>query len=189
MPTSRALFAKTADVYARTLFEGAMADGSVDVADESLHTIAATIRSHNDLRWTLGDPFVPGDAKRAILREVFADQNPLAVEVVATMAERDNLDVLADAVSDYERIAEAERGVAVLEVTTAVQLTEQVRASLVERLSAEVGKPVSLRERVDASILGGIIVNRSGRVLDASVSSQLAAARRVLSSAATGGEA
>lgn len=189
MPTSRAVFAKTADVYARTLFEGAAADGSVDVADESLHTMAATLREHSQLRWTLTDAFVPGEAKRAIVREVFAGQHPMAVEVVATMAEMDNLDVLGDAVLDYERIAEAERGVAVLEVTTAVSLTEELRASLVRRLSADLGKPVALRERVDQAILGGIIVNRSGRVLDASVSSRLATARRALSSATTGGEA
>lgn len=189
MPTKKALVAKTAEVYAKALYQGAAEAGAVDSVDESLRTVVSTIRAHNDLRWTLDDTFVPVEARRGILREVFAGEQPLVVEVVAMMVEMDNMDVLGEVLRAFARIAEQERGIAVLEVTTAVPLSDQVRASLVERMTAQIGKSVALRERVDPSILGGVIINRSGRVLDASVSSQLTHARRTLSSAFTGGEA
>ena len=69
------------------------------------------------------------------------------------------------------------------EVTTAVPLTDEMCASLVSKLTASLGRPVTLRERVDASIIGGIIVNVGGRVLDGSLSSQLDSVRSTLSTA------
>jgi F-type H+-transporting ATPase subunit delta len=73
-------------------------------------------------------------------------------------------------------------------VTTAIPLTDALRASLTEKLAAALGRPVTLRERVDGSILGGIRINVAGRVLDGSLSSQLDAMRATLSNASQGGE-
>ena len=50
----------------------------------------------------------------------------------------------------YAAIAEAERGIIVAEVTTAVPLDYALRASVTDKLAASLGRPVSLRERVDS---------------------------------------
>ncbi|HEY5488953.1 MAG TPA: F0F1 ATP synthase subunit delta, partial [Candidatus Limnocylindrales bacterium] len=76
----------------------------------------------------------------------------------------------------------------VAEVTTAVPLDDALRASLTEKLIASLGRPVSLREDVDASILGGVVITVAGRVLDGSVASQLEEMRRALATT-QGGEA
>ncbi|MDZ4181078.1 MAG: F0F1 ATP synthase subunit delta, partial [Coriobacteriia bacterium] len=96
---------------------------------------------------------------------------------------------LGDVYRSFGEIAEAERGIVIAEVTTAIALTDATRASLVDKLSAALGSPVSLRERVDGSILGGVRINVAGRVLDGSIASQLDAMRAALSNASQGGEA
>ena len=75
----------------------------------------------------------------------------------------------------------------VAEVTTAIPLDDALRAAVTGRLAASLGRPVVLREQVDASILGGIRIKVAGRVLDGSVSTQLESVRQALKSA-TGGE-
>ena len=60
---------------------------------------------------------------------------------------------------------------------------------MTSKLAAQIGRPVSLRERVDPSIVGGIVIRVGGRVLDGSVSSQLEGMRKALVTASAGGEA
>ena len=95
---------------------------------------------------------------------------PEAVAIATLAVERGHGGSLGTIAERFGEIAEAERGVVVAEVTTAVPLTDALRASLTEKLAAALGRPVSLRERVDASILGGIRINVAGRVLDGSLS-------------------
>jgi F-type H+-transporting ATPase subunit delta len=59
----------------------------------------------------------------------------------------------------------------------------------VNQISQATGRPVTLRERVDESILGGIRINVAGRVLDGTVASQLGNVRLALTTARQGGEA
>ena len=147
------------------------------------------VRGHLDLRAALVDTSVPADAKRDVLREIFGETvTPEALAVVTTMVERGLTDLLPDLARVFGEIAETERGVVVAEVTTAVPLDDALRASLTDKLAGSLGRPVSLRERVDETILGGIVIKVAGRVLDGSVASQLDGMRRALATAQGGEE-
>jgi F-type H+-transporting ATPase subunit delta len=179
----------TASAYARALFELASLSGSVDAADVSLATVVAAVRGELDLREALTDTSVPVEAKRAVLREIFgSDVTPEALAIVTLLVERDLAELLADVARIYAEIAEAERGIVAADVTTAVPLDDALRASLTDKLAASLGRPVSLREHVDAGIVGGVVIKVAGRVLDGSVASQLEGVRRALSTD-PGGEA
>jgi F-type H+-transporting ATPase subunit delta len=179
----------TASAYARTLFELASLTDSVDATDVALGTVVSTVRGQLDLREALTDTSVPVEAKRAVLREVFGGEvTPEALSIVTLLVERDLVALLDDVARLYAEIAEAERGIVPAEVTTAVPLDDALRASLTSKLAASLGRPVSLRENVDPSIVGGVVIKVAGRVLDGSVASQLESVRRALATN-PGGEA
>jgi F-type H+-transporting ATPase subunit delta len=141
-----------------------------------------------DLRRALTDSTVPVEKKRDVLRDIFGESvTPEALAIVTILAERDATASLTGVARAYRGIAEAERGIIVAEVTTAVPLDDALRASVTDRLAASLGRPVTLRETVDASILGGIRITVAGRVLDGSVSTQLEGVRQALTSAQGGG--
>ena len=178
-----------AEAYARALFELATLADSVDATDASLGELVRGVRGHLDLRSALVDTSVPADAKREVLREIFGENvTPEALAVVTTMVERGLTDQLPDLARVLGEIAETERGIVVAEVTTAVPLDDALRASLTDKLAASLGRPVSLRERVDETILGGIVIKVAGRVLDGSIASQLDGMRRALATAQGGEE-
>ena len=64
----------------------------------------------------------------------------------------------------------------------------RVREQVKDKLVADLGKDVVLREKVDPAIIGGIVMSSGGLRIDASIASQLENARCVLSAAHTGGE-
>ncbi|MEN6430420.1 MAG: ATP synthase F1 subunit delta [Coriobacteriales bacterium] len=178
------------ETYARALFDLAAASDSVDAVDEGLRGVAAAVRGSIDLREALVDTGIPAEKKRDVLRDIFGGAvAPEALAVITLLGDRDLTGYIGDLARAYATIAEAERGIVVAEVTTAVPLTDALRAALVDKLSTALGRKVSLRESVDESILGGIVIRVAGRVLDGSVTSQLRELRHVLITSRQGGEA
>jgi F-type H+-transporting ATPase subunit delta len=174
--------------YAKALYDLASMAGTVDATDESIAAAAAAVRGNIDLRRALTDTSVPAEKKRDVLRDIFgAHVTPEALAIVTLVAERGDLAALTDVARAYRGLAEAERGVVVAEVLTAVPLDDALRASVSDKLAASLGRPVTLRETVDATILGGIRIKVAGRVLDGSVSTQLEGVRQALTSAQGGG--
>lgn len=183
---------RTSDVaagYARSLYDMAVLSDAVDAVDEGLTAAASAVRGNLDLRTALADTSLHVEKKRAVLRDIFGDTvAPEALAMVTLLVERGRTDAIGEVARIFGEIAEQERGIQVAEVTTAVELDEAQRASITEKLTASVGRPVALRERVDPAILGGIRIKIAGRVLDGSIATQLEGMRRTLASA-QGGEA
>jgi F-type H+-transporting ATPase subunit delta len=176
--------------YARALFELAVLSDSVDATDEGMSSVVAAVRGNIDLREALTSTGVPAETKRDILREIFgASVSPEALAITTAVVERGQLALLGDVAEAYRDIAQKERGIVVAEVTTAIPLDDALRASVSDKLAAALGSPVSLRERVEPTIVGGIVIKVAGRVLDGSVSSQLEAMRKALATTPQGGEA
>jgi F-type H+-transporting ATPase subunit delta len=174
--------------YARALYDLAVLSDAVDATDEGLAACAAAVRGSADLRSALTDTSVPAEKKRDVLRDIFgAGVTPEVLAIVTVLAERGLTGLLTDVARIHREIAESERDVVVAEVTTAVPLDDALRASVTGKLTASLGRPVVLRETVDASILGGIRIQVAGRVLDGSVSTQLEGVRQALTSTQGGG--
>jgi F-type H+-transporting ATPase subunit delta len=178
-----------AEAYARGLFELAGVDGSVDAADAALEAAVIALRSHAELRDTLADASVPAEGKRAVVAELFAESSAPVAAVVGLMADNGDIGLVEDVARIFTTVAENERGAVVARVTTAVELDDATRTGLVEDLRTFLGTPVVLRENVDPSIVGGIVINVAGKVIDGSVAARLDATRRALSTTSTGGEA
>lgn len=178
------------ETYARVLFDLAALADSVDVADEGLRSVVKAVRGNVDLRDALTDTALPAETKRGVLRDIFGEEvSPEVLAVVTLMVDRGHADRLGELALMFATIAEKERGVVIAEVTSAVALTDDLRAKLIDKLTTAIGGAVSLRESVDPAILGGIVIRVAGRVLDGSVTAQLRDLRQALLTARQGGEA
>lgn len=183
MPTNRLLAKEEVATYAGVLLNSALEEGGrdrvLDVRDQ-LEQVLAIYRGNADLREALSNPAFLPEQRHELAANVFEGIDPLAVSVLAVMAERDNFGMLSQVVSAYRDASEEKLGVCVVDVTTVVALDDELRSAIAEKLSKDLGKDVVLREHIDASILGGIIMSTHGKRIDASVASQLKHVRNVL---------
>jgi F-type H+-transporting ATPase subunit delta len=178
-----------ADTYARSMMDLASLADTVVAAEAQLKDIVMTVRGHVDLRDALSSATVPAEKKREVLRGIFGEHvDPAVLAIVQVIVEAGHVDALGDVASAFTSLVEEQLGVVPAEVTTAVPLTDALRASIGDKLSSLVGKHVVLRERVDPAILGGIVVNVAGRVLDGSLLKQLNGVRAALVTASAGGD-
>lgn len=119
--------------------------------------------------------------QRALAGLLPADADPLVRNLLYTLAEHDDLDLLGDIVETLRaRVRQAEAGPIPVEVTTAIALTAEQQAALEARLVAQYGAALSYAYRVDPAILGGMVVRVGDKLIDGSVASKLAAMKQTL---------
>ena len=114
--------------------------------------------------------------------------SPEVLETLAAMQREDDLDLVSQVAKQYKEYLDAEDKTVSVTVTTAVPLDDDLREKVRAKAEADLKAPVYLVERVDPSIIGGIMLEARGKRYDASVRAQLANLRKTLSSSFIGGE-
>lgn len=114
--------------------------------------------------------------------------SPEVLETLAAMQREDDLDLVAQVAKQYKEYLDAEDKTVSVTVTSAVPLDDDLREKVRAKAEADLKAPVYLVERVDPSIIGGIMLEARGKRHDASVRAQLANIRKTLSSSFIGGE-
>lgn len=191
MPINRQIVKEQVATYAAVLLDGVYeAGGQNDVLEvrDQLESIVRIMRSNMDLASAVGDSSYTPEQRAEVVRGVFGACNPVLVDVVAVMAERGNMDLLPRVSEVYGRQLEAKLNMTVVDVTTVVELDDHLREVIVRKAETDLGTKVVLREHIDPSLLGGILMNANGKRIDASVLTQLENARTVLKDTTDGGE-
>jgi F-type H+-transporting ATPase subunit delta len=169
--------------YASALFDVAGKTGRTDRAGEELAAIARAVESHAELQQIFETPAVPAATKKAIVTAVLESAGGVSDEITRLMtmlAERDRLSILPELQQAYADRLLVARRVVPAEVVTAAPLTDVSRAALSKALGAATGSQVTLTERVDPAIVGGVIAKVGSLVFDGSVTRQLERLRQKL---------
>jgi len=109
------------------------------------------------------------------LYELAQDKNFLnEANFLLQLVEKHREAALPAILREYVELAkEDKRNLLMADVTTALPLTAGQEQALAEKLAAMTGRTIKIRQHVDSSILGGIVVRVGDKLLDGSVSHQL----------------
>ena len=137
-------------------------------------TKVATALEDPVLRLTAESPRISPAQKQQLLRERLGDSvAPQTYNLISLMARRGRLELLPDVLTWFGEQADRALNIRHFTVTTATPLTEQQRAQLRQRLGGAAGSQVMLDERVDANILGGLVLREEDVIRDFSVRAKL----------------
>ncbi|MBQ3329341.1 MAG: ATP synthase F1 subunit delta [Eggerthellaceae bacterium] len=183
MPTNRLLVKEQIATYTQLLFEAAKNDGGAEGVLEACvnaKSMVKALRSNADLEGALKDPGYSAEQKAQIVRGVFAGASGALLGAVAVMAERGELDLLPRVAEQLEERMGDELNLVIVNVETAVELDDNLREQIKKKAESELGKSVVLRERVDKSIIGGIIMSTKDERIDASLLTRVERTREAL---------
>ena len=102
----------------------------------------------------------------------------LALNLLSLLAIRNLCHVVPGILDQYGRLVDQHGGIERAEVISAVPLDDGQLSKVTKIVEELVGKSVGLTSRVQAEILGGLIVRVSDRVIDGSVRAALREMRR-----------
>lgn len=169
--------------YAKALFELAKERDQTELVGRELGDLMATFESDADLRAFFAQPWTPATVKRTVATEIAqrSGLSTLTSNFLTLVAGRGRTDHLEAIDEKYRKLLDEDLGRVRARVRTAVPLTDQERGMLSARLEQALrNHQVVLEEIVDRTMLGGIIVESGGGVLDGSLEGQLERMRRRL---------
>ena len=171
--------------YASAAFSVATETGDYDAWLNVLQEFARILRTRS-ARTIFMSPAVPKSQKIAAIDQLLPSATPVIRNFLHMLAERDRLDEvpgIADALRD---MINARRGIVTADVTTAVPLDRDMERLVAQRLAAHLGRDpdkVTIRSRVDPTIIGGVVARVGDRLIDDSVRGRLERLRRTLAGA------
>lgn len=112
--------------------------------------------------------------------EVLAQASPELLAALSCMVTRGQLDMLPQVAEAFRAMADEDKDVVGVTVTTAIPLDDELRAKIRTRLEQDLDREVFLIEQVDPTIIGGLVLEARGQRRDVSVKTQLRAARKTL---------
>jgi F-type H+-transporting ATPase subunit delta len=162
--------------YAAALFDVTRKTGTEAKAGQDLVTIAELINGHPELRQVFESPALPVHIKRAVLVALRGQIPEVSGEVkrlLELLAQFDRLGMIpAVAAAFTERLMQS-RKIVPAEVVTAVPLSDANRTALSSALAKAIGSEVTITERIDPAIIGGVVARVGSVVFDGSIARQL----------------
>lgn len=161
--------------YARALYELADAQKELDAVAADLRALAAALDNSDDLRRLVASPVLSRDEQGRAMAAIMEAMGTGALtrNTVGLLAQQRRLFALEDIISDYLKLLAAHRGETTAQVTSARELTADELDRLRATLKQIVGRDVAVETRVDAELLGGLVVHVGSRMLDSSIRTKL----------------
>lgn len=159
--------------YAQAVFDLASESKTQDQWLADLTTLA-NAASDEVAGEFFASPNVGEPGKRAAVDRLLPGANQQQARNLAyLLMQRQRFAILPDVLEVFRDLVLQAQGIAIADVTTAVELSPAEREQVRAQLAAIVGQQVELRARVDPSIIGGIVARIGDRLIDGSVVSQL----------------
>lgn len=167
-----------ARVYSEALFEAAREQGKIDLIREQLGAFADALSAHRELNTFFFSPSFSTREKEEGIARVLVGADESFVNFLNVLIDNHRLPVIFRIRKQYEALWREENRLLPVEITSAVELDDEIARSIAERVEQQTGRRVELTRHVDEAILGGLVVRVSNMILDASIRNQLERLRR-----------
>jgi len=165
---------KVSSEYANALFMLAVENDAGASYEEALELVRQVFTENPMYPKLLSSFSIPLEERLLALDKAFSASIPKEVlSFLKLLCEGRHIDEFPDCVAQYKAMMRSVNKVSKAKVTSAVQLDEAEKAALLEKLEKLSGNKVITEYAVDSSILGGLVVEMDGRIMDSSLKKHL----------------
>lgn len=158
----------------------AQENGLTDEFSKQLKTVKREFRENPDYVLLLSAPGIPKAERISLIEQSFSGCHEYVLSLLRLLCENGRIGGVLDCIKDYESLRKSAQNTLVARVTSAVELNDGEKAAITEKLQKSSGKKVQLKCRVDDKILGGLIIEMDGRIMDGSIKRGLHDIREVI---------
>jgi F-type H+-transporting ATPase subunit delta len=164
--------------YAEALFEAARERDELEDVLEELQEFTIALDESEELRLFFYGGQIPERETRRAIDALTEGMTLSTRNFLKVLTDNGREEILDEVLLRYEELVKEHLGRVEVEVTTAVELSEDELDRIKERLGRSLeGREVILHTSVDPSILGGAVFRFGGRMVDSSLRGRLASLR------------
>ena len=156
--------------YARALFDSAREAGRTDEVGSDMAGLAKLqARDPAFLRF-LVSPEVLTERKMEFIKDVFEPRlQEMVTNFLRLLVDKGRINHLPEMCEEFERMYEEHQGKLRAQVMTAIPLSEGQEGRLKSELDRITGRDIQLEQKVDPSVLGGVVVHLGNKIVDRSL--------------------
>jgi F-type H+-transporting ATPase subunit delta len=175
---------EAARVYAEALFDVAKDKGKLDAVRDELAQFVDAVDGNRELQVFFFSPYFSSAEKVAGLKRAVTGGDAELLNFLELLIEKQRMPEIFRIRRQLDELWKQENRRIDVTVTSAVTLEPAVVEKVGEEIERQTGQKVELSSRVDAEILGGIVLQVGNKVLDASIRSRLEKLRKSVAQAA-----
>jgi F-type H+-transporting ATPase subunit delta len=168
--------------YATALFELALEAGAIDAVESDLQRFQALLTESEDLTQLVRSPVFSAQEQLQALAAVLDRDNigGIAANFLKLVAANRRLFAVREMIGDFVKLAARHRGEVTATLTVAEAVSTDHLDDIRNTLAAVTGKNVKIDVKIDASIIGGLVVKLGSRMIDTSLRTKLNALRQAM---------
>ena len=167
--------------YGAALFMLACEAGEKRGYSDALGSIKEIFSENPEYPVFLSSPSVPMSERLASIEGAFGDSLPEHVlSFLILLCEKGRIECFSEAVEEYNALLDASERVSNVRVTSANELTDEEKEKLKSKLESVCKGEVRIEYFTDASLIGGLIVDIDGKIMDGSLRQRLREVKDVI---------
>jgi F-type H+-transporting ATPase subunit delta len=164
--------------YAEALFEAARERDELEDVHSDLGEFVDALHDSEELRLFFYGGQIPERQKRRAIDGLTEGMKTSTTNFLKVLVDNGREEIVEDVFARYEELVKEHLGRIEVEVTTAVELSEEQAARLRERLGGVLeGREIILETSVDPDLIGGAVFRYGGRMMDGSIRGRLESLR------------
>lgn len=163
-----------ANRYAEALFQLSEEENITKEIYSELHDVVDTVKNNKDLENVLKSPLVSKDEKKELIEKIFSNKiNNNLKNFLKILIEKGRITSLKAIELTFKQLLNDKHNIIEGTVLSAIPMEKIKVKELEEKLSKKYNKNVTLENKVDESILGGVLVRLGNTQIDGSVKTRL----------------
>ena len=159
--------------YAQALFGAARDREEIEDTLENLKEFADALDESEELSEFFYGVHIPEGQKRQAIDALTEDMTTSTRNFLKLLIDNNRTEILEDVVPRFEDLVEEYQGKVEVELTTAVELSEDTLDQMRSRLGEMLGREVLLETNINPNLLGGAIFRVGEMQVDRSIRGQL----------------
>jgi ATP synthase F1 delta subunit len=173
-----------ARVYSEALFEVAKEKDELDRVREELGEFTDALEDNRDMQVFFFSPYFHSAEKKEAVGKAISDASEEFMNFIELLIEKHRMPVIFRIRRHFEEMWKRENRKLDVTLTSAIELDPEIARKVSEEIEKQTGRSVELTNRVDDSILGGLVLQVGNMVLDASIRNRLEKLRKSVAQAA-----
>jgi len=176
------VFAKVvADRYARAALQSCPDLETIERVNVELALLQKTWFRSRETREFLMNPKMPPKLKAKILQDALGDKlSSVVMKLLVLLVEKHRQNIISDISDRYAELTDRARGVEHAEIVLARPFPDDLMKRILGSVQRFSTREVEITIRIDASILGGVVIRLGDRVVDGSLRSRFQEIRRAM---------